>query len=330
MDDFAERKRVNSEHAVSRTTIHGWPAVLFGMVFLLAGTAIILVSADVIQADPSSFHAPRWVVGCAGGIFAISGLWVSLHGADGVWAARRRRRMARLRPEEPWLADHAWSSRGVRSRNTGSFLSHAFGLGFIAFFLVPFHWWALSPAGGWFVKIIVGFFDLIMLLVVGQIVRRAIAQLRFGRPELRFGAFPFHPGELLDAELVCPRGIGRFDRLELTLRYIVERYVETGTGDDRRTDVVCESFHTDTVKIEEPGSHGAADRMPVTFLLPDDAEPCVLAERPARFWELQVTATTSGIDFDHRFLVPVYRRPSRNSGTPAAMTTTASPASMPA
>jgi len=39
----------------------------------LAGLLVVLGAADVIHADPESFHAPRWVVGLCGMLFVLAG-----------------------------------------------------------------------------------------------------------------------------------------------------------------------------------------------------------------------------------------------------------------
>lgn len=49
---------------------------LIALPFAGAGALVMLVAADVIHADPSSFHAPRWVVGMAGFLFFLAGLWI--------------------------------------------------------------------------------------------------------------------------------------------------------------------------------------------------------------------------------------------------------------
>jgi hypothetical protein len=43
-------------------------------VFLLAGTFVCLVALEWIEVDPASIHAPRWVLGVCGGMFALTGL----------------------------------------------------------------------------------------------------------------------------------------------------------------------------------------------------------------------------------------------------------------
>lgn len=58
-------------------------SMVFGGLFFLAGSFIVLIAADIIHADPSSFNAPRWVVGAAGGVFMLAGILVALHGSFG-------------------------------------------------------------------------------------------------------------------------------------------------------------------------------------------------------------------------------------------------------
>ena len=55
----------------------------FGGLFFLVGAFIVLLAADVIHADPSSFNAPRWVVGGAGLVFMLAGTMAALQGAFG-------------------------------------------------------------------------------------------------------------------------------------------------------------------------------------------------------------------------------------------------------
>jgi uncharacterized membrane protein HdeD (DUF308 family) len=45
-----------------------------GLIAILAGLFVVLVSVDVIHTDPESFHAPRWVVTFAGLTFVCAGL----------------------------------------------------------------------------------------------------------------------------------------------------------------------------------------------------------------------------------------------------------------
>ena len=57
--------------------------MIFGGIFFLAGSFIVLIATDIIHADPSSFNAPRWVVGAAGGVFMLAGMMVAVQGGFG-------------------------------------------------------------------------------------------------------------------------------------------------------------------------------------------------------------------------------------------------------
>jgi hypothetical protein len=50
--------------------------LFMGLFATLLGVFIILVSVDIIPADSTSIHAPRWVLTLAGMIFAFAGLYI--------------------------------------------------------------------------------------------------------------------------------------------------------------------------------------------------------------------------------------------------------------
>lgn len=58
-------------------------SMVFGGIFFLAGSFIVLLAVDIIHADSGSFNAPRWVIGVAGGAFMLAGTMVALQGAFG-------------------------------------------------------------------------------------------------------------------------------------------------------------------------------------------------------------------------------------------------------
>jgi len=50
--------------------------LFMGLFSTAMGLFVILVSADIIHADPESIHAPRWVLTLAGMIFAFAGVHI--------------------------------------------------------------------------------------------------------------------------------------------------------------------------------------------------------------------------------------------------------------
>lgn len=68
-----ERVRLRKNQAVSGTTIHGWPSVIFGLPFAGCGALLLLMYSGVIHLDPKSVHAPIWVLAVIGGLFFLAG-----------------------------------------------------------------------------------------------------------------------------------------------------------------------------------------------------------------------------------------------------------------
>lgn len=54
--------------------------VLFGSIFMLVGTFIVLISLNVIETSDENFNAPRWVVAFSGCFFIIAGMLPMLQG----------------------------------------------------------------------------------------------------------------------------------------------------------------------------------------------------------------------------------------------------------
>lgn len=66
--------------------------ILMGGLFLVAGLMILFVALDWIQVDPASIHAPRWVLGLCGGMFALAGLGCLYYGlSNGLGRGARER-----------------------------------------------------------------------------------------------------------------------------------------------------------------------------------------------------------------------------------------------
>lgn len=53
----------------------------FGGLFFLVGAFIVMIAANIIPVDESSFNAPRWVIGAAGLVFMLAGTMVALQSA---------------------------------------------------------------------------------------------------------------------------------------------------------------------------------------------------------------------------------------------------------
>ncbi len=52
------------------------PGSVTGILFMLMGILIFAIGFGLIPVDPSSIHAPGWVIAIFGGIFLVTGIWV--------------------------------------------------------------------------------------------------------------------------------------------------------------------------------------------------------------------------------------------------------------
>ena len=70
-----------TEHA--ETELGFWGSMGVGAIFLVVGTFIVLLAADVFVFDDVTFFAPRWVVAAAGVVFILGGFLIAVQGAFG-------------------------------------------------------------------------------------------------------------------------------------------------------------------------------------------------------------------------------------------------------
>ena len=79
-----------------------------------------------------------------------------------------------------------------------------------------------------------------------------------------------------------------------------------GSGRNRSMVTVCYELLAlpATVAAVDDGSGGTALR--VVAEVPPGAPVTTLAARPPRYWELELSAATPGVDYGATFLVPIY------------------------
>ncbi len=303
-----ERVVLKGQNPLSRTTLHGWPAIALGAVFLLMGLPILGVGLGWVETPPSSIHAPLWVIGIAGGAFSGCGCWLLVHGFKGLRCEWNMGHGKQQMPDRPWLWDYPWRARG----STDNHLKDAWGglvaLGVFTVFLAPFNWIAfVSTSGGLFWKGLTGFFDLIILLGIGGYLKNTLGQYqRFGNGSVRFSQFPFFLGESM--ELTLERMPIDLTTIHLTLRCIEEAYEirKREGGRKRESVVVCYQMYHDeqTIRGEEVNEMG---ELRCSWNLPDDPQlSSTPSERPATFWELEVRGERHGMDYHSCFLLPIY------------------------
>ena len=201
--------------------------------------------------------------------------------------------------------------RGMRSRDSRRWWVHALGLMVLLAMASVSNWIALDEwgngIGGWFLLMMTVIVDLVVVLVIGLAIRRVLMRWRYGSPRIVFDRVPVRPGQTLKARVVT-RGLGKADRLRVTLRYVVEVLEERKTSKGRaKRMIVCKEREAYEQVVADVAAHlGGDGTLPVEFAIPEPAPACELHRRPAQFWDLEVRGEMRGVDFVHRFAVPVY------------------------
>jgi hypothetical protein len=279
---------------------------VFGLPFLAAG----IYAAFVPRLAPDKVNGPVQLVYWAAAVFGLAGLymiWI------GIRRLLRRAGAARLRerhPAEPWLWDHPWGRHGAHGDVRRRALAAVMGAGAFAVFLAPFNVIAFGmdgvPAGALWIGVVV-VFDLVTIGIVVHAAYLVMRWLKYGVATVTFSRFPFVLGE---EGTIHFQGTARGEpppTLTVTLRCVEEAYETTGTGKNRSTQTVCYEVYADTQTVDDvqalwEGRRGVA----LSFTFPADASATRLSERPPRYWELEIGAEVPGIDYQGRFLLPVY------------------------
>jgi hypothetical protein len=303
-----EKVELDGRQPVSRTTIQGWPSVLFGLPFAGVGAYIFMVGLGALEVSPSKIHASMWVITVCGLMFLLAGLWFIWHGLDGVRRKAKIKKVKTTRASSPWLWDYEWQALGISDNKLKKVMHGLLVLIVVGIFLSPFYWWGfVSNEGTRLVKIVVVFFALVFGLGGGYYFLKNLGlYLKYGNSRLRFGSFPFFLGDKLSVILMgLPSEI---NWMQLDLRFIEERYEIRGSGKNRRQEVICYQLYHEsrTLKGREVASSG---KLSLEWDLPGESElTSTLSQRPARFWELEVKGDTPGVDYHSSFLLPVYAR----------------------
>ncbi|OGV75370.1 MAG: hypothetical protein A3K19_08910 [Lentisphaerae bacterium RIFOXYB12_FULL_65_16] len=280
--------------------------VLFGVPFVGAGAGIILVGTRVIPVDPSSVHAPYWVLTMVGLVFGFGGLW-AWGMAWKQYASRRRQQEAmRRHTGVSAFADYAWDPHGFEAARWQT-AGHAVGGAVIlTLFLSVFNYWAFGAGGPWPVKALVVLFDLIAVAAWWEAGLRLGRALKFGGSRIVFDRFPYPQSEPIVIRWVPADGIDQARNGAFTLRCVEEWFESSGSGEDRSTTMVHEEIWRETWRFDRAATFRPMRDVALRFEPPDDLPPTRLSVDRPTFWELEVKLDLPGLDFVETYLVPVY------------------------
>ena len=289
----------------SSTTIDGWAAVLFGAPFMGIGAFIYWM---IPRAAAHSKHAPDWVIQIIAGMFFLAGVFVFSHGVRGVIRKAIYNRDAAARPNEPWLYDYHWRREGMAFSAFDDMLKRLIAAVMWNAFLIPFAWVGVTQRGAWPFLLAVGIFGLLGLIFWVRWAQMLFDFLRYGNSYLTYEQFPYALGGTLSARLRIPHHVSEIDDLTITLRCVEEKYVTTGTGQNRTSNVVCYELYGESVTLDRDRLNGlVVGEIPISFKIPADQPQTTLIATPPVYWEIEAKGKARGADYESVFLVPVYK-----------------------
>jgi hypothetical protein len=294
--------------AQSTAPVDCWKALLFGLPFLFAGAFIECAAFGVIPAHGSK-HAPTWVIAASGSLFFCAGLFLFIHGVIGIFRKAAYRREASQYPGQPWYFDFHWRKEGYTFSAFREMVNRLVAAVVWNAILAPFFWVGITQRGAWLFLVVASLFALIGLFFWARWAQMLVEIFRYGNSLLAYDEFPYFLGGTLRARLRVPHHIGRIDELSLTLRCVREKYVTTGMGNNRSTQVVCYELYKDAVVLprERLASYAGGD-IPIEFRIPVDQHATTLADTPPTYWEIEARGKAPGADYEAYFLVPVYKQ----------------------
>ncbi|GJL62237.1 MAG: hypothetical protein NPIRA04_08910 [Nitrospirales bacterium] len=282
------------------------PSIAVGLLFIVLGLAALSEALGWRENFLYSTYVPLWIVGVGGIICLSGGLWLTVHGI------RDRRRIWNMKhgkqqlSRTPWLWDYPWEARGATDSCLKSALRSLMGLLLFSVVASPFNWMAFFWEGrSFFLQGTVGLLDLVIIMSIGG---RFLTKLRqyvtFGNSRLDFHDFPYFLGNPMSLTLKnVPSNIST---LHLTLRCIEEATPCEETKDEISSGIACYQVYNDTQILKrervQPG-----DNLDLYWMLPEDETlSSTPSERPATYWELEVTAAGHHLNYQSRFLLPIY------------------------
>ncbi len=302
-----DRYEIKGKTPISRTTIHGWSSVLFGLLFAAAGLYIVLISFNIIETPDSKFNVPRYMAAMFGGVFLMPGLFLVIHGL----LSLNYRPAKFLLNASPWDNDYGWDHQKINDRSRSDLIKFFFSTAFLILFLIPFHIFIFKFLGqskiGYFPMALMIIFDLAVLIIIGTYFKKLFRYIKYGMSSLRFNQFPYFLGNRLDLTFMINRPLTGAKNINASLQCIEEKYENRGSGDNKKSVVVCYHLYSETMEVEIPTQDYGTLQIPIQFDLPEDAiYRTRLKERPPTYWELEIKAETDGMDLNKTFLVPVY------------------------
>jgi len=279
---------------------------LFGVPFTGVGAVVALIGLKVVPVNPSSVHAPYFVLIAFGLVFGFGGLMIWRMAWKQLQANRHRAVALKQHISEPALEDYDWDPRGFRSHCWSKTVKSFAGVGFLALFLSMFNWWAWGPHGPWPLKIFVSLFDLWPIFALWQACLTFSRALRFGDSRIEYVRFPYRVNEKIVVRWLTPSGMARAEKGTFTLRCVREFYETMGSGSNRSRYIVHEEQWSGTWQLDRPENFPPGKNIELEFQPAANLPATCLSGSATVCWEFEVNLSMPGPDFKEAYLVPVY------------------------
>jgi hypothetical protein len=173
-------------------------------------------------------------------------VFLFVHGVLGLIRQATHEREATQFPGQPWYSDYRWHNEGFAFSAFNAMLNRLLAALVWSAFFAPFFWIGLHERGlariFLVTSILFSFLPMIFWYRWGQMLADL---LRYGNSFLNYGQFPYFLGGTLRDRWRAPQHVSELDELSFTLRCVQEKYVTTGSGNNRKTELVCYELYKD-------------------------------------------------------------------------------------
>ena len=280
--------------------------VLFLLPFAVAGTFC------AVQAVRWA-NAGIWPDAAFYGVAAVTFGGVGFGGLLGMRVALRRMKEADAlqasRPEEPWLWRRDWATGRIEDSTRDTLLGAWIFATFWNLVSLPGAYVGVraalyegKPAG--FVALL---FPLAGFWLLARAVRATIRRHKYGISRLELSTIPGVIGHNLAGTIRTPVGLQPAEGFQVSLTCV--RRVTTRSGKSNSTSESMLWQEERRIAGEQSRDYaGMKTSIPVSFELPPDVEASDPTNPNNRVvWQLQVSASVPGVDYESTFEVPVFR-----------------------
>lgn len=308
MRDITKRRLQNFEGR-GTLPLRGGGALLLGALFAGVGAIPLAIGLGIWAFGSKPTNPPGWIIATFGLVFVVFGVGAIWSGLSGMYRLKRARRAYFAGSRSPWDWDHPWNRTGARDDVWKRVARRIVALAFIGLFLVPFHFLVITiddttvrVVGGIFLTI----FDVVLIVSFVSLVRTIAQGLKYGRVFLQYEQFPMLLGRKAAVRLVLDRPV-QAPSIDCKVRYIAETVeISRQSGGRNTRQYVVDQLYEETITVPlGPGAAGGQSAR-IEIELPSGDYATRLSVDEPRYWLLEADASTPGVDFHARFLLPVY------------------------